>query len=748
MRVVSALSVAGCACVIMLMAAVGAGSPATSSPTPNDSQPTASAVPSSVASPGSVQSAAGPVSTASSIIERLTGEAPKPADSAADEQSEVLSLLAQTISWYRQLALERTLVVDPSETLFFDSDRQMAIEIGRFAFDYAKAASVFFANGTGTQSIAKGPPGAGDLQAKAAQAQAEVAEAKTRIVTLTAQMRQARGKARTILAGELASVQSELELEQSRVASFQEFAEFGKERLIPGTYAGDMGSQIEELGQGVPELYSPGGGQTPAQAAPETAARAAANVASASAESIKSQSFESTDHGLLGHINWILQLRRNQQALAERIRATQMLVDAVAALQPPLVARIQKVEQQADRLTAQAGTGDVAAIAQRKKDFQKLLDQHRELVAVIMPLAKQSVVLGQYIENLHRWNSAISEMVRGELRRVIIQVTLLAILLGSILGSAMVWRSLTFRYIRDPRRRRQLLQLRKLVVAIVIALVLIFDFTSELGSIATIMGFAAAGIALALQNVILSFAGYFFITGRFGIRVGDQIQLSGVSGEVIDVGLIKLTMMELGGENNYRQPTGRIAVFANSVVFQTNGNFFKQAPGSDFTWNEFSLTLAPDCDYRLVERRILELVEEVYARYRDQLLRQYREMERDLNLTLESPRPQSRLRIGESGIGMMIRYPAEIRQTVQVADEISRRLLDALDREPGLQLVVPGTPNLQRVNLPPASQPAAAAAAGESADSGNASNLKAAAAAVGAIAAEEAQGRASEKPKS
>lgn len=661
----------------------------------------------------------------------------------------MLSLLAQTISWYRQLALERTLVVEPSETLFFDSDRQMAVEIGRFAFDYARAASVLLANGTGTQSTAvKGPLGVRDLQVKAAQAQAEVAEAKTRVVTLKAQMRQARGKARTILAGELASVQSELELEQSRVDSFQEFTEFGKERLIPGTYAGDMDSQIEELGQGVPELYSPGGAQTPAQPTPETAAQAAANIAAASAASLKSQSFESTDHGVLGHINWILRLRRNQQTLAERIRTTQTLVDAVAALRLPLVARIQKVEQQADRLAAQAGTGDVAAIAQRKKDFQKLLDQHRELVAAIMPLAKQSLVLGQYIENLHRWNSAISEMVRGELRRVVIQVALLAILLGSILGSAMVWRSLTFRYIHDPRRRRQLLQLRKLVVAIVIALVLIFDFTSELGSIATIMGFAAAGIALALQNVILSFAGYFFITGRFGIRVGDRIQISGVSGDVIDVGLIKLTMMELSGENNNRQATGRVAVFANSIVFQTNGNFFKQAPGSNFIWNEFSLTLAADCDYRLVERRILELVEEVYARYRDQLLRQYREMERDLNLTLETPRPQSRLRIGENGIGLVVRYPAETRQAVQVADEISRRLIDAIDREPGLQLVVPGTPNLQRASLPPSSRPDAAATGGEAADSDNGSNLKAAAAAVGAIAAEAAQGPAGEKSKS
>ena len=93
------------------------------------------------------------------------------------------------------------------------------------------------------------------------------------------------------------------------------------------------------------------------------------------------------------------------------------------------------------------------------------------------------------------------------------------------------------------------------------------------------MGLAAAGIALALQNVILSVAGYFYLSGRFGIRGGDRVQISGINGDVLEVGLFKLTMMELT-EDNARQPTGRVVVFPNSVVFQANGNFFKQAPGA------------------------------------------------------------------------------------------------------------------------------------------------------------------------
>jgi len=130
------------------------------------------------------------------------------------------------------------------------------------------------------------------------------------------------------------------------------------------------------------------------------------------------------------------------------------------------------------------------------------------------------------------------------------------LLLLAIFVAAFFWRTLTFRYVQDLRRRRQLLQLRKLAVASVVSLVLVFDFTDELGTLATVVGLAAAGIAVALQNVILSFAGYFFVTGRYGIRVGDRIQLAGVNGDVIEIGLFKLALMELAGDGSTHQPTG------------------------------------------------------------------------------------------------------------------------------------------------------------------------------------------------
>jgi small-conductance mechanosensitive channel len=188
---------------------------------------------------------------------------------------------------------------------------------------------------------------------------------------------------------------------------------------------------------------------------------------------------------------------------------------------------------------------------------------------------------------------------------------------------------------------------------------------------------------------------------------------------VLEIGLFKMTLMEYAGENASSQPTGRVVVFPNSVVFQPNANFFKQAPGSNFTWNELRFTLAPECDYRLAEKRLIEVVNQVFARYRDQVQREYHNMERDLNVRLDMPRPHSRLQLGDAGIELVIRYPVQLYGAAQTADEVARRLVDAIKREPGLKLAASGTPSIQPDTAAQPAEPEGRAAADGTAQAGN-----------------------------
>jgi len=637
------------------------------------------------------------------------------------DDRDTLNFLNQVIAWYRQLAIEERLAVEPTELLFLRNDHRMGLEAVSLGFQYARArAALSDAEATPSSilstdaataapvPIAGAVPRLDSFEAGQQKAAQDLQKLQTQANDLKSKIAHVRRREGAVLVRQLDILQSQIELAQSRVESYAAMVEFESTATAGASKLTGLSARIDELERSLPEL-SAGPAKPDAAAAQASAAQALADGRGSGI---------SPNSGLLDAVEMLLRLGREGITIEDRIAETQASSALYAKVRAPLVKQIRALNQHANELAAKAGAVDINANRRLKQEFEDLIQRHKLIVDALMPLAKINVVLQLYVENLNRWNADLDQRSASQLRRVIVRLAALGVLLIAIFVAAFFWRTLTFRYVQDLRRRRQLLQLRKLAVASVVSLVLVFDFTDELGTLATVVGLAAAGIAVALQNVILSFAGYFFVTGRYGIRVGDRIQLAGVNGDVIELGLFKLALMELAGDGNTHQPTGRVVVFPNSIVFQANGNFCRQTPGTNFAWNEFKLTLAPECDYRLAEKRLIEVVENVYLPYRDTVQSQYRELERDLNMKLESPRPQCRIRLGQNGIEMTIRYPADTRHAVQVADEISRRVLDAIAHEPALTLAVPGTPNLLPLSAPPLAETGHAAQVSDAAEDG------------------------------
>jgi small-conductance mechanosensitive channel len=272
--------------------------------------------------------------------------------------------------------------------------------------------------------------------------------------------------------------------------------------------------------------------------------------------------------------------------------------------------------------------------------------------------------------------------------------------ISAIVVLSVLWRRATFRYIRDPRRQRQFMLLRRLVVSCAVVVVAVFSFVTEFGSLATFAGILTAGIAVSLQTLILSGVAYFFFVGRYGVRVGDRVTVAGVTGEVLDTGLFRLYLMELGGARRL-DPTGRVVVFANSVLFQPSG-FYKQVPGADYVWHEMCLTLSPDSDHRLAETRLLGAAEAVFAEHREAIDRQHAAA-RHANagaVPANPPRPAGRLRFVDAGLEFTLRYPVEVTRASEVEDRLTRQFLAAIEQEPRLRVVASGTPVIQAAIAP------------------------------------------------
>jgi small-conductance mechanosensitive channel len=646
-----------------------AQSPATVSQGASSSAPANSAVATAAPPPAA---AASPASVAASRPDAHT----------------VISYLSDVINWYRNLGIEAQLVRDPDETLFFADDRQTAGEVLKLAFEYARAQAAYLAKVTPNSAAAgaSAPPALvpgdnslGNVMHSLETLDAAANKIRTRINGLQAQLAKAPAARRDALAAQIQDAQSELDLNQARVEALNALKQYETGSVSPDQNGG-LSAQIDELDHSISDN---------------------SKKAPAAAESGLVASAEPT--GILGLVTELFALSNKLDALEQNRALARALSARAAGVRKSIIAMIATLDARGNALAQGAGAADIASLKDRKQAFENLLDEHKQLSAAALPLSKQIVLLGIYTNNVGRWRDAISQRWTKEFRSLLIRLIVLGAALLIIFLGSMVWRWLTNRYVTDIRRRGQVMAARRLVLGVLIVIVVMVNFSDELGSAATVVGFAAAGIAVALQNVILSIAGYFFLIGRFGIKAGDRVQIGGVTGDVIDIGLVKLSLMELGGTGTHREPTGRVVVFSNAIVFQPSGNFFKQAPGTSFVWNEVRLTLAPDVDYRLAEKRLLDAVDEVFARYRDRVMRDYRHLERDLNIMLETPKPQSRLHLSQAGLEIVIRYPAETYTAPQITDEISRRVLDAINREPTLRLAPQANANIQSQVPPPAS---------------------------------------------
>jgi small-conductance mechanosensitive channel len=346
-------------------------------------------------------------------------------------------------------------------------------------------------------------------------------------------------------------------------------------------------------------------------------------------------------------------------------------------------------------------------LADRKKQIDALTADFRKLSRIVLPLVKANILLGSVDTNLTAWRAETERAYVIQGRALMVRVVFIVVAILVVAVASEFWRRAIFRYIREQRRRNQFLLLRRIVVALVLIVILFSALSTEIGSLATFAGFLTAGIAVALQNVILSVAAYFFLIGRYGIRVGDRIQIGDVTGDVVDIGLVRLHLVELDTSAGDARPTGRIVTFSNSVVFQPTSNFFKQLPGSNFAWRRITLTLAADVDYGLAQQRISAAVAKVYDTYKAELDLQHRTLESSLAVQIGSTEPRTRLRLEESGLEIVVLYPVVLSRATQIDDLMTHALLETIEAEPRLQLVGGGLTNIQPVdaNIPNNAQP-------------------------------------------
>jgi small-conductance mechanosensitive channel len=585
---------------------------------------------------------------------------------------QVVQILDETVDWYRTLGTQQQNVTQPSDLLILFANRQTADKVVGLAFEIARANAELLSSEAGSgQSAADAASPLSltqrqhELDTQRQSIQQEIDAARQRLATS--------GKDKQDIQAKLTELQGELAMVNARKNLLDTMTEFVDTSDPKAAGANALKAQIDAIAATVP------GSSANAPAAPAPTGSSPAASSSAAPPPVNDSSKAAPARYGIWDLGTEALRQRNKIGTIDLIsQHTAALAQTFEKISAQPLKQLKTYAARSDALAAQADNAGSGALKDLRNEFDTLAWLFKQTSDILIPLSKEQVLLRQYQHNLRSWRDSAQRQYHGALAALAIRSGIVAGILAVVFVLAEVWRRAVLRYAHEPRRRYQLLLVRTIVLWTVVIGVVGLSFVTEISTFATFAGLLTAGLAVAMQSVLVSVVGYFFLIGKYGIRVGDRIQIGVVVGEVIDIGLVRMHLMELNQQGPLG-PTGRVVAFANLIVFQASGGLFKQIPGVNLSWHETTLTLPTVSDYAALKDKLLAAISEVLSHYSEEILRQTQEIARTTaSNSVNDATPEVHMHLANGRMEALIRYPVHLRHAAEIDERVAQAVLKVI----------------------------------------------------------------------
>ena len=189
------------------------------------------------------------------------------------------------------------------------------------------------------------------------------------------------------------------------------------------------------------------------------------------------------------------------------------------------------------------------------------------------------------------------------------------------------------------------------VLGVLLIALVLFGAPSQMP---TVLGLAGAGLTVALKDFIVAFFGWFVLMGRNGMRVGDWVEINGVVGEVVEIGLLRTVLLETGNWTDTGHPTGRKVAFVNS--FAIEGHFFNFSTTGQWLWDELQVLLPPGQDPHEIMTAIQKMLQEETRSDAEMAEQEWAQSTGRQRVGELSAAPAIHLRPTAAGVQMYVRY--------------------------------------------------------------------------------------------
>jgi len=524
---------------------------------------------------------------------------------------------------------------------------QEALRLGDREMDLAFAAAVW---------EAQAHPAVLSAEAKQSQARLQNAEKaldddKARVAQLTAALAKATGAKEDSLEDQLEQGKVQVDLDQDEVDN-------AKQELIRA--GGDAQGRIEQL-------------MKEHEAASRIADSATVNTVT-----------PPDPHGLVHHYLQWSELHEKQLQLRQAKQDAESAAVAFTTTRDALESNI-KTKTQEDAKTPRGGPtfpADANSKPSSREASAELVSATKRRSAVVKTVTNSDERIEdqkQLAETYRKW----IEVVAGRQRTVIHSglsgaAVIVAILLIGIFFDSWLKRLLS--KVRLDRRQTDTLhaviRTGLQIVALGLILVVIFGPPSQLG---TILGLAGAGLTVALKDFIVSFVGWFVLMGRNGIRLGDWVEINGVTGEVVELGMFHTVLLETGNWTDSGHPTGRRVTFTNS--FAIEGHYFNFSTSGQWLWDQLTLVVASSQDPYPIVEAVQKTLLEATAESAGQAEKEWQHAAHSRNMSALSAAPAINVKPVGGGVEIVVRYITRANERYQLRSKLYQAAMNLISKK-------------------------------------------------------------------
>jgi len=273
--------------------------------------------------------------------------------------------------------------------------------------------------------------------------------------------------------------------------------------------------------------------------------------------------------------------------------------------------------------------------------------------------------------------SAARSLLEGDPLKKKIVETIFIVLLGYLVMFGFI--GIINKRVKDIKTRHIVRKNVIYIVTIVLIVVVFFIWIQNINSITIFLGVAGAGLALALQEVILCVAGWLLILIRHPYETGDRIEINGIKGDVIDIRLFQTSLLEIGNWVDADQSTGRIVNFPNSYVYKYEN--YNYSRGFEFIWHEIPILLTFESDWKRGKEIIMAHAEKLAEGLEEKVNRKIDVMRNRYMIFYGKLTPIVYVNIKDSGVELTLRYLTEAKQRRDTQDALCQEILKDFEKD-------------------------------------------------------------------